>query len=241
MRKFKFRRVLSVVRYIIPTIRFNFHYLPFRQAVKLPILLYKPRLLNLKGTVSIEGPVHTGMIKLGFEYAKLYPNAGIQYENGGGKLIFEGEAQISASSFISIGKYGCLRLGDDFVNNAQLRIACYHSITVGKRTRFGYDTMMMDSNFHRLKNEAGEFVNTGVGAIVIGNYNWIATRCMVMPGTHTQDYTIVAANSLINRTIDESKVIVAGSPATIKKRGIWRDMDDDQIDFEAIAAAQNQA
>ena len=71
---------------------------------------------------------------------------------GGGKAVFERKAQISASSFISIGKHDCLRLGDDFVN-------------------------------------------TAVCPNVIGNYNWIATRCMAMPGTHTQDYTIVAANS----------------------------------------------
>ena len=35
----------------------NSHYLRYRQTVKLPILLYKPRLRNLKGTVSIKGPV----------------------------------------------------------------------------------------------------------------------------------------------------------------------------------------
>lgn len=238
---YKIRRALSVLRYIIPTLRFNFHYLPFRQAVKLPILLYKPRLLNMKGTVSIEGPVHTGMIKLGFEYAKLYPNAGIQFENGGGKVIFEGEALIGGSSFISIGTHGCLRLGARFANNAQLRIACYHSITVGYRTGFGYDVLMMDTNCHRMKNEDGEFVSSGVAPIVIGEYNWIGTRCMVMPGAHTAPFTTVAANSLINRTFTESRIIVAGSPAVIKKRGIWRDRDDDQIDYEAIAAAQSQA
>lgn len=37
------------------SIYFNFHYLPFRQAVKLPILLYKPKLLKLKGIVKIGG------------------------------------------------------------------------------------------------------------------------------------------------------------------------------------------
>jgi len=44
-----------VLRSLLPTIYFNFHYLPFRQAVKLPIFLYKPDLKLMKGTVTILG------------------------------------------------------------------------------------------------------------------------------------------------------------------------------------------
>lgn len=34
---------------IISTIRFNFHYLPFQQAVLLPIWLYNARVLEMRG------------------------------------------------------------------------------------------------------------------------------------------------------------------------------------------------
>jgi len=40
----KLHRYLQELRYIIPTLYFNFHYLPWRQAIKLPIVLYKPHL-----------------------------------------------------------------------------------------------------------------------------------------------------------------------------------------------------
>ena len=43
-----------VLRYIIATIYFNFHYLPFRQAIFLPVYLRKPKLLTLKGKVIIQ-------------------------------------------------------------------------------------------------------------------------------------------------------------------------------------------
>ena len=46
-----------VLRSIIPTIYFNFHYLPFKQAIKLPIFLYKPHLKLMKGTITILGEV----------------------------------------------------------------------------------------------------------------------------------------------------------------------------------------
>ena len=44
----------KILRYILHSVFFNFHYLPFREAVKLPILLYKPKLLKLKGTIKIK-------------------------------------------------------------------------------------------------------------------------------------------------------------------------------------------
>ena len=44
-----------ILRSILPTIYFNFHYLPFSQAIRLPILLYKPKLLKMKGNVKIGG------------------------------------------------------------------------------------------------------------------------------------------------------------------------------------------
>lgn len=49
----KVRSNLPVLRYLPQTLWFNFHYLPWRQAVRLPILLYKPRFVDVKGTVKI--------------------------------------------------------------------------------------------------------------------------------------------------------------------------------------------
>ena len=46
---------LNIVRYLIPTIYFNFHYLPFSQACRIPILFYKPHFGMLKGQVRIAG------------------------------------------------------------------------------------------------------------------------------------------------------------------------------------------
>ena len=54
------------LRMLLPSLWFNFKYLPFKQAVKLPILLYKPTFLELKGSVVIESDsIRFGMIRLG--------------------------------------------------------------------------------------------------------------------------------------------------------------------------------
>ena len=71
-----------ILRYILHSVFFNFHYLPFHEAVKLPILLYKPKLLKLKGTIKIkqEDKIGFGMIRLGFPEVSLYPNLKIMEE-----------------------------------------------------------------------------------------------------------------------------------------------------------------
>ena len=48
----KIRMIFQILRSLIPSMYFNFHYLPFRQAVKLPVLLYKPHLQKLGGGIS---------------------------------------------------------------------------------------------------------------------------------------------------------------------------------------------
>lgn len=80
-----------ILRYILHSVFFNFHYLPFHEAVKLPILLYKPKLLKLKGTIKIkqEDKIGFGMIRLGFPEVSLYPNTGIVFENYGGTVVLK--------------------------------------------------------------------------------------------------------------------------------------------------------
>ncbi len=66
----------SDFRSIFASIYFNFHYLPIRQAIRLPILLYKPKFKKLKGKIIIDSPkLKYGMVKLGFEKVSVYPNS----------------------------------------------------------------------------------------------------------------------------------------------------------------------
>lgn len=103
-----------MLRSILYSLYFNFHYLPLRQAIKLPIILYKPKLLKCKGKVQILGKVSTGMIQLGKYTVSLYPNSGIVFENHGGSITFNGKCNIGNNSTISIGEKGILIIGDSF-------------------------------------------------------------------------------------------------------------------------------
>ena len=85
---------------LLPSLWFNLKYLPFKQAIKLPILLYRPTFLRLKGSVVIESDdIRFGMIKLGLFTSAVYPNSGITIRNDG-ILLFKGECYIGNDTYI---------------------------------------------------------------------------------------------------------------------------------------------
>lgn len=88
------KKLLIFIRCLIPSIIFNFHYLPFKMAIKLPILCFKVRFKSLRGSLTIDTPhIKTGMIRLGFPSVRAYPNNGLSFSNEG-NITFCGNAQM---------------------------------------------------------------------------------------------------------------------------------------------------
>lgn len=68
----------------LPSLYFNFRYLPFRQALKMPVWINKPHLHEMRGKIIIDALVRTGMIRLGGFGGHMYPNNGIHITQWGG-------------------------------------------------------------------------------------------------------------------------------------------------------------
>jgi len=218
----------------VKTIYFNFKYLPFNQAISFPFFLFKPTLLKCQGKIILESKcIHPGMIQLGGFIGSLYPNDGIVWENHGGKVIFRGKCIIGNSSAISIGSKGCVDFGDNFSATTNFKLTAYYHIRFGKNVLVSWNVLVMDTSFHRLKNIDGEFLSSGFDSVLIGNNNWIPTRCMLMKGAKTPDYCILAAGTVLTKDFSKSPthILLAGNPVEVKYKGIWRDLNDDQINY----------
>ncbi len=217
----------------IKTIYFNFHYLPFKQAIRLPIFLHKAKLLKCKGEVKIDCvSIKPGMIRLGFVAVSLYPNTGIVWENHGGLVTFRGRSDIGSDSAISIGKSGQIDFGENFRVTASFKITSYNSIVIDKNVLIAWDVIVMDTSFHKLKDKEGNTKGKTKGMIYIGRNNWIPTRCLVLKGTKTPDYCIFGAGSVLNKDYSNlpTHILLAGNPLQIKAENIWRDSDDDAME-----------
>lgn len=221
---------LWVVRYIIHILYFNFHYLPFRQAIKLPIFLYKPRFLCCEGKISISGRVRTGMIKLGRNFVSLYPDGGISWENRG-IVEFHGECYIGRNSCLSTGKNGHIVFGKNFVATNTFKIASYDQIIFGENVLCGWECMFIDTDFHQLQCDNAQVLKA-YGSIIIGNHCWFGFRNTVMKNTVVPSNCVIASNSLLNRKYDvPEKSLLAGMPAKLVRKGVYLDVKNDIIKY----------
>ena len=224
-----------MLRSIFSSIYFNFHYLPLSQAVRLPIIFYKPKFGELKGTVMINtesGGIKMGMIKLGVNTVSIYPNNGFFFENHGGTMIFNGVCTIGNSSAISIGNRGYLSFGTNFSATTTMKIACYNQITFNENVLVGWDTLFMDTDFHRLTKVSGGYTK-GYGVIEIGSNNWIANGCKIMKNTRTPNNSVISSSTLICDDLSSypEQSIFKNKKEYDVKIGYWRNFKDDKIEY----------
>lgn len=221
-----------IFRSIFQSIYFNFHYLPFKQAIKLPIILYKPHFIKLKGKIIISSPtITTGMIQLGKRIVPIYPNSGIIFENNGGTIEFKGACTIGNNSAISIGEKAKLEIGNKLVASTTLKIISFHQIIFGEKVRIGWECVFMDTDFHTMKKINGGHTK-GYAPIKIGNNNWFGAKCHILKRTETPDYCTISATTLLNQKYDYPPyTVIGGSPVSDIAHGIYRDVDDDVIEY----------
>ena len=229
---FKYNR--KDLRSLPYSLYFNFHYLPFKQAIKLPILLYKPHFKELKGCVNIcsQREIKYGMIRLGFPSVSIYPNTGIMIENHGGTILFKGTCFIGNNSAVSIGKNGTVVLGDRFGASTTLRLISYDRIVFGDKVRIGWDVLVMDTDFHKLTKLSGGY-SRGHAPIEIGSNNWFGNGCRIMKRAKTPNHCVISAGTMIAEALDIPEYSVIGNrkETVIKASGMWRNVDDDTIEY----------
>ena len=225
----KLWRNRNILRSLPQSVYFNLHYLPFKQAVKLPILLYKPDLLRMKGRVRIDcDHISMGMIRLGFRTCSIYPNNGIVWENLGGTVVFKGKCLIGNDSALSLGEKTTVAFGADFKNTASLKLVSYRGITFGSHARLGWGALVMDTNFHPLYDMKKQVYKRASGPIEIGDYNWFGTQCKIMHSVKTPERCIFGMNTVVTRNCEmKSYCVMGGSPVKVLSENVMRDYEHD--------------
>lgn len=220
----------NILRSLPFSIYFNFHYLPFRQAIKLPILLYKPDFIACKGKVVIDAPqVKFGMIKMGFRFVSIYPNSGIMWENNGGTVIFNGTARFGNDVYLSFGDKTTVEFGDNFVHKAGMKLVSWRGMKFGKNTRIGWGCLIMDTNIHPLYDIEKKKFKRASGPITIGDNNWFGTGCRIMHSVTTPERCIFGMGTTVTRgCVAQSYCVMGGSPVRVLTENVLRDLSHDK-------------
>lgn len=219
-----------ILRAIFPSIFFNLRHLPLTQAVHLPILIYKTKLVTQSGSFRIDGPVRFGMIRLGVNIAHIFPDNGIVIENTG-TIVFKGNTVIGNDSALCVGKDGVLTFGTNFNATCGFRIVCFHFIAFDENVLVGWNNLITDTDFHMLKfvNRGG--YSKGYGFIQVGHDVWIANGCKIYKNVSIPHSCIVGADTILHRSItcNPYSLITNQRATIIKADGIFHDKNDDKI------------
>ena len=203
------------------TLCFNFRLLPFRQALRLPVIVFRgSRFAGLKGRCVIEGEVRHAMIKLGQPCVTGWETRATTICLNG-TMIFRGKCTIGSGSTVETRAGGVLTLGRNFRITAGCSIFCDLAVTFGDDVLISWETLFMDSDKHFLYD--GERLLNAPAPIVIGNHVWICCRSTILKGTCLPDGCAAAAGSILSRSFAEcGNCLIGGSGAGQKvlRRGI---------------------
>ena len=214
-------KIISMILGLPKSIFLNFKYLNIKDAIRLPIIVtHKVSLRKVSGSLKIDEPIKMGMIKLGFNNVGIfdrYKQRSIWSVSG--NIIFRGCASLGHGTKISVGANGELVIGKNLTITAESAIVCEKSIEIGDDCLISWDNLIMDTDFHDIIDKNGKIINEPK-QIIIGDKVWIGCRNTILKGANIKSSTVVGANSLISREINDDNCIVAGNPIKVIKEDI---------------------
>lgn len=215
---------------VIKTLRFNFHFFPWRTALKLPVLCYgRVRFRSMKGSVEFVGSVYTGMVRIGVR--KQYVDTAVAETQWilNGKIVFAGQATFFRGSYVLVADGAELWLGGKgTIIGSNTKIFCFEQITIGSDVRITWECQVYDTSFHYLERPGEETsIKPLTSPVLIGDRVWVGNRTTISKGAVIPDDTVVASNSLVNHDFSDLAPfsMIAGVPAAYKATGFHRVWD----------------
>ncbi len=218
----RFARVALVVAGLPKSLVFNFRYLPLRQALRLPVLVsHRVALIHMGGRVHVPRGARTGTVLLGFGSVGAFD---FRRERSvwqiDGDIVFEGPARLGNGFKLSAS--GCVTFGAGFVLSAESQIICREAIRFGRDCLVSWEVLILDTDFHPLETPDGDPPRLAA-PITFGDRVWIGARATILKGVELADDVVVAAASVVSRSIPEDGILVGGNPAVVLRRGVrWQ-------------------
>lgn len=196
--------------------------LPFKHAIRLPILLTsRTYFYSLSGKIELISFPRFGMIRFGyFGEDTICPSSVKTLLQIDGLMRLSRDVHFGNGLTIRVIKGAVLEIEENVKLNNLTKIICYDNIKIGGETRFAWECQIMDTSFHYIKNLQNNSIAQLNLPVEIGRHNWIANRVTIMKGVKLPDYTIVGSCSLVVKPNTEVETILGGVPAKILKNGV---------------------
>lgn len=217
----------KILKYsILKTLYFNFKYFSFFQAIKFPVLISRNVYLKeVKGKVFIKQDVtKIGRIIVGSYGVGIFDEKRSRaIWQVSGTVVFEGKCSIGHGSKISVAKEAILTLGNNFKITAESSIVCTKNIKIGHNCLMSWDILIMDTDFHLIKNLEGEILNQN-SSIIVEDHVWIGCRSVILKGSYIPKNSIVGAGSILSKKMVYENSLYLGAPCRfVKDKVMWEE------------------
>ena len=205
----------------VKTVFFNFRYLPFKQAIHLPIQVT----LNLRNI-----QLKRGQIVLKKYWRKcvridcggclgLQEFSGGIYMSPNSKLIFHGSAKLGKGTVLRCDENAIIEIGEGFFCNKNCFFRCNDKIVFGDRCIVGWNVQINTTNGHRIWTEDKESKDSG--PVFIGNHVWITSNVIITKNVTVSEDSVVAQGAVLTSIFKKKHVLIGGVPAKIIKENIY--------------------
>lgn len=132
----------------------------------------------------------------------LYRSAGVKI---GKNVRICSSAKILGNGHLEIGDNTWIGPDAFIISSSKIRIGS--NVDIAPKVYIGTGTHVIDLSS---ANVAGEGISKDV---FIENGCWLGVNSLILPGVVVKEKCVVAAGSLLNKTIDKTHVVIAGIPA----------------------------
>lgn len=204
------------------TIYANFCGLPFKEAIKFPILVHQGTRIEEMGIIKFNCPIRRGILVIG---KRMFYRGQDTVIINRGTIEIDGNCEIMGGATIHVLR-NCskLHIGNNVMISECVRFLVDTEVSIGNYTRIAFGCLIIDSEFHFTLNLNDGKVSTTRYPIHIGQYNWIGNSSTIKKGTVTPDYTIISNGSMLTKDYSDipQYSLLLGSPAKLKTSGIRR-------------------
>lgn len=206
---------------LFKTIRFNCHYFGLKSIFR-PVVICSKNLLikRLSGSVKVKEFNKIGAIRLGFADVEVIDRKycrSIWLNNG--EVVFNGCAHFAAGS--KIINEGKLIIGNHVIVNGDTAFIVHKQVSIGDDTLFSWGCEVTDTDFHPVFYLGSKSQLNHDSEVIIGNNCWICSGSIILKGVSVQDNTIIAAGSVITKTINNGNCIYGGNNKLLRKNTAW--------------------
>ena len=206
---------------LFKTLYINFKYFQFKEAMKLPIYIYPHTIIEkAEGKICILDNITPGMVKFG-KHGKGNRLHSIWLVSG--TIILHGGCYFGSGIKLSVGDNATINIGKRVSVTGDTSIICKNNITIGDDCIISWDVLVMDTDFHNIKDKEERIINHSV-PIRIGEKVWISCRCSILKGAFIRNGCIVACGSTVTKgNMFENSIISenGGHVKTIRQSVTW--------------------